>query len=84
VYTTTGNDFEHLANTGVNTPGRMFQDSVPRMFDFPDAAFGTASESALGDYNERLSQLLSLAADFRVMIMSFIIRYLSRQAQNGF
>ena len=57
MYPTSVNDFEHLANTGVNTPGTMFPDSVTRIFDFPEAAFGT-SESALGDKaHARLPQL---------------------------
>ena len=37
------NDFERLASTGVNTPGTMFPDSVPRICDFPEADFWPAS-----------------------------------------
>ena len=42
---TRGNDFKHLANTGVNTPGTTFPDSGPMKLDFPEADFRRALSS---------------------------------------
>jgi hypothetical protein len=47
------NDFECSASTGVNTPGAMFPDSVPRILDFPHS---TSWRALLSVCNCRLAR----------------------------
>jgi hypothetical protein len=87
VYPTSGNDFEHLANTGVNTPGTMFPHSVPRIFDFPEADFGTnvvgvrlKRENVTSGLPVTLPQC-SIAGEFPVTV--FLDQGLQRHARNA-